>query len=96
MPQVSFQPPFRVYVKSRGNPVERMPENPAPEGRTNLAQRFSAGEKTGEMTSPRGTAQFSFTLFRGAAFSLPHYLRRRLLRNCLAVVQDAQPVHQPQ
>jgi recombination protein RecA len=33
----------------------------APEGRTNLAQRFSAGEATKSSSSPVGTAKFSFS-----------------------------------
>jgi hypothetical protein len=35
--------------------------NPAPEGRTNLAQRFSAGEASKRSSSPVGTAEFSFS-----------------------------------
>ena len=34
---------------------------PAPEGRTNLAQRFSAGEASKRSSSPVGTAEFSFS-----------------------------------
>jgi len=37
-------------------------ENPAPEGRTNLAQRFSAGKSGKNELSPGGTTQFSRTL----------------------------------
>jgi len=34
-----------------------LPDNPAPEGRTNLAQRFSAGENAPSNSSPGGTAE---------------------------------------
>ena len=36
---------------------------PAPEGRTNLAQRFSAGKSGTSDSSPGGTAEFSRTYF---------------------------------
>src|SRR5260370_17985613 len=45
-----------------------MTENPAPEGRTSLAQRFSAGEAGKNDSSPGGTTQFSRTLSRGIWF----------------------------
>jgi hypothetical protein len=47
----SVNSPFRVCVRTRfsSNLVERKSKNPAPEGRPNLAQRFSAG-KVGERT----------------------------------------------
>ena len=38
-------------------------ENAAPEGRTNLAQRFSAGKSGKGDLSPGGTTQFSRTHF---------------------------------
>jgi recA bacterial DNA recombination protein len=38
----------------------RLMRSPAPEGRTNLAQRFSAGEVSKRTPSPVGTAEFSF------------------------------------
>ena len=38
-------------------------ENAAPEGRTNLAQRFSAGKSGKSDLSPGGTTQFSRTHF---------------------------------
>jgi len=41
-----------------------MPRNPAPEGRTSLAQRFSAGESGRNDPSPGGTTQISRTLFK--------------------------------
>src|SRR6266496_2435895 len=34
------------------DPVERRPQNPAPEGRPNLAQRFSAGKSGKNNSSP--------------------------------------------
>ena len=41
-------------------------ENAAPEGRTNLAQRFSAGKSGKSDLSPGGTTQFSRTRFSAA------------------------------
>src|ERR1039457_1575087 len=38
-----------------------MHEHPAPEGRTNLAQRFSAGTSGGNDSSPGGTTELSRT-----------------------------------
>jgi hypothetical protein len=38
------------------------PENQAPEGRPNLAQRFSAGDRGKDDSSPGGTTEFSYTL----------------------------------
>ena len=45
-------------------------ENPAPEGRTSLAQRFSAGKSGKNELSPGGTTQFSRTHFSAAIRSL--------------------------
>ena len=44
-------------------------ENAAPEGRTNLAQRFSAGKSGKNDLSPGGTTQFSRTHFSAAVSS---------------------------
>jgi hypothetical protein len=44
------------------NPLERIIEVPAPEGRPSLAQRFSAGKSGRNDSSPGGTTQFSRTL----------------------------------
>jgi hypothetical protein len=41
-------------------------ENAAPEGRTNLAQRLSAGKSGKNDLSPGGTTQFSRTHFTAA------------------------------
>ena len=46
-------------------------ENPAPEGRTTLAQRFSAGLSGRNDASPVGTTQFSRT-FYSPAWPWPH------------------------
>ena len=43
-----------------------MPENPAPEGRTSLAQRGSAGKSGANDSSPGGTTGFSLTHFSRA------------------------------
>jgi len=42
---------------------DETPENPAPEGRTSLAQRDSAGKSGKKDSSPRGTTEFSRTHF---------------------------------
>ena len=50
---------FLVIASIRWNEIL---EHPAPEGRSSLAQRFSAGKSVTNDSSPGGTAQFSRTL----------------------------------
>jgi hypothetical protein len=54
---------------------DEMPENPAPEGRTSLAQRASAGKSGTNNSSPGGTTEFSRTHFSRS----PHALDGRAL-----------------
>ncbi len=49
----------------RRKPWVQVGNEQAPEGRTNLAQRFSAGKSGRNNSSPGGTAQFSRTHFSG-------------------------------
>jgi hypothetical protein len=53
--------PDPEYPSREENPVPA--EYPAPEGRPTLAQRFSAGKDGKNDSSPRGTTEFSLTLF---------------------------------
>jgi hypothetical protein len=59
-PQTSTSP-HSVCVRTRCRTTggEKMPEHRAPEGRSSLAQRFSAGENGRNDSSPGGTTQFS-------------------------------------
>jgi hypothetical protein len=56
---------FSVCVRTRFRPTKwnGLAGNPAPEGRTSLAQRFSAGKSGKKDSSPGGTTEFSRTLF---------------------------------
>src|SRR5450759_3894480 len=62
---------FSVCVRTRFRTVWRnqAQENAAPEGRPNLAQRFSAGKSGKKDSSPGGTTEFSRTRFSPAAAS---------------------------
>src|ERR1035441_3825971 len=56
---------FSVCVRTgfRATGWDGAPQNPAPEGRPTLAQRFSAGDSGTHDSSPGGTTEFSRTLF---------------------------------
>src|ERR1039458_7441768 len=71
---------FRVRVRTRFRAVRwnEAIQNRAPEGRPNLAQRFSAGENGRNDSSPGGTTEFSRTLFSAA-------IRSTLMSLALAV-----------
>src|ERR1019366_10589542 len=63
---------FRVCVRTRFRAIRwnEAQESPAPEGRTSLAQRFSAGKSGRNQSSPGGTTQFSRTRFSAAVTAL--------------------------
>jgi hypothetical protein len=54
-------------------------ENPAPEGRTRLAQRFSAGTGGRNDASPVGTTELSRTLLRDSVGTAAHHIHPVLL-----------------
>src|SRR5208282_1341083 len=61
-------------------------ENKAPEGRTNLAQRFSAGKSGKNDLSPGGTTQFSRKPFRGCASKTDFFRSLLFEASCFNIV----------
>ena len=75
--------PFSVCVRTRSwvTRWNEVLENPAPEGRTRLARRFSAGKSRKNDSSPGGTTQFSRILSRAVNI----FVGARLLSLSLAL-----------